>query len=113
MAKTYASDVQLESDQPIAYEQQDGIKQPFAEAHRDYVSLELAEAYEEQTGRGSGMVREDAMTQDMRPTPELAAEADRESFDDRWNNELLEASNDQVQAEQQRGDRQHENELSR
>lgn len=101
MPRTYAKDVQLESDEPIAYEQQDGIKAPFAEAHRDYVNLELVEAYEEQTGRESGMVREDGMAHDLRPTPEIAAEQDRATFDERWNNELLDAYAEQVEADSQ------------
>ena len=118
MARTYAKDVHLQSDEPIAYEQQDGIKQPFAEAHRDYVNLELVEAYEEQTGRSSGMVSDDAMTHDMRPDPEIAAEQDRQTFDERWEaerdaaqSELLEAYAEQVTSEQDQGrenDRDHE-----
>lgn len=111
MAKTHAKDVHLQSDEPIAYEQQDGIKQPFAEAHRDYVNLELMEAYEEQTGQGSGMVREDSLSHDMRPDPEIAAEQDRQTFDEKWEaeqesarSELIEAYAEQVaEADRDRG----------
>lgn len=113
MPKTHAKDVHLQSDEPIAYEQQDGIKQPFAEAHRDYVNLELMEAYEEQTGRSSGMVSADAMTHDMRPDPEIAAEQDRQTFDEKWEaerdgaqSELFNAYAEQVADEQ---DQSHKN----
>ena len=72
MAKSAASDVQ------------------FADAQHIDPRDDLLADYAEQTGqdeRGSEMVKDEAMTQDMRPPPEIASEQDRETFDAKWHAE--------------------------
>lgn len=107
MATSNGRDVKFAGQEPNALEQQDGIKQPFAEAHRDYVNLRLEESYAAQGGRQSDMVREDSLSHDMRPAPEIAADQDRETFDGRWENERvnarLEAAYD-AQADRDKGE---------
>lgn len=87
MAKSYARDVQLESDPPSALENHPGVQRYFAEAHRDYQSLELEAENDQAGGRGSEMVKEDRPEPELKPDPELAQGQDRETFNEKWSAE--------------------------
>lgn len=84
MARSAARDVQLQSDEPSPLDEHPGIKQYFQEAHRDYQPLELEQESEAEAGRGSQMVEQDKPEPELKPDAELAADQDRESFNERW-----------------------------
>ena len=82
------------SEQPSSFEKQDSIKEPFAEAQRDDVNAELEDIFAGEASSGSEMVREESLSHDMRPPPEIAAEQDRQTF-----NERLDAERNAVNAD--------------
>lgn len=97
MAKSAASEVRLARDMPNSLDQQEGISATFDDAQQPTPRADLLADYAEQSGDGereAEMVKEDAMTHDMRPPPEIAAEQDRETFDARWEAEQQNARDD-------------------
>jgi len=106
----------FDHQQPSAYELQEGISDKFADAHGQNPRDDLLADYAEQvgdTGRESEMVKDDAMTHDMRPPPEIAADVDREGFDTKWQAEQQNARDDLLAdyAEQQPSTERDEMEL--
>lgn len=97
MAKSYASDVHLAGDPPSSLDSREGISETFAELQKEDPIDDLMADYAEQTERGereSEMVKEEALNNDMRPPPEIAAEQDRETFNARWEAEQRNAIDD-------------------
>lgn len=97
MAKTAASDVHLASDVSNSLDRQEGIGDGFEEASKPIPRSDLLADYAEQIGDGereSEMVKDDAMTHDMQPPPEIAAEVDRETFNAKWEAEQQNARDD-------------------
>lgn len=97
MVRSAASDVHFASDTPNSLDQQEGISDQFADAQQIDPRDDLLADYAEQTGqdeRESEMVKEDAMSHDLNPPPEIAAEQDRETFDAKWEAEQENARDD-------------------
>lgn len=97
MVRSAASEVHLESDTPNSMDRQEGIGDGFTEASKPEPRADLLADYAEQVGDGereSEMVKDESMTHDMRPPPEIAAEQDRETFDAKWQAEQQSARDD-------------------
>lgn len=93
MATSNARDVQFPGEQPNSLDQQDPLSPKFDEV-RHNSNPDLAEIYNEQVSDGSTMVKDDELSHDLRPDPEIAADQDRASFDERWEKERLAAKNE-------------------
>ena len=78
MAKSASFGLQIGDQEPSAFEKEENIRDKFQDAHRDYVPLELEDE------EGSQMVKDDGQFHDMRPDPSIAADQDRQTFDDKW-----------------------------
>lgn len=97
MIRSAASEVHLDTDTPNSLDRQEGIGDSFAEASKPTPRADLLADYAEQAGdegRESEMVKEDDMSHDMRPPPELAAEQDRQTFNEKWEAERQSARDD-------------------
>ena len=77
MAKSASFGLQIGDQQPSTFEKQASMQQPFQDAHRDYVPLELEE-------EGSAMVKGDGQNHEMRPDPSIAEDQDRLTFNEKW-----------------------------
>lgn len=97
MVKSAASEVHFDTYKESALDRQEGISDSFEGASKPELRADLLADYADQVGDGereSEMVKEDAMTHDMRPPPEVSAEVDRETFDAKWEAEQQNARDD-------------------
>ncbi len=78
-----AKDVQLESYEEHLLSKYDEISQHFNEQGAQGQEL-VEDKREEEQQSGSSMITEDASTHEMRPSPEMANEQDRLSFNNKW-----------------------------
>lgn len=109
MATSNARNVQLESNQPSALDEHPGVKAYFDQAQAGDAALDQEQAQ----GRGSQMVEQDQPSPELKPDPDLAAEIDRQDFNERWESEQssareaylerYEQQRDQGQSGQERG----------
>lgn len=83
MATSNARNVQLESEQPSALDEHPGVKAYFDQAHAG----DAAPDQEQAQGRGSQMVEQDQPSPELKPGPDLAADVDRQDFNERWAHE--------------------------
>jgi len=107
MAKSYASTVQLNSDRESSLDRQEALSPSFQNAESDAT-------YSEQDSDGSSLVKEDDLSHDMYPDPEMRADQDKVSFDNRWEQERQAAKADLVAAyEEQTSFEDQQKELSK
>lgn len=93
MVKSHASSVQLDSDRGSNLDQHEALSPKFENAQDD-----LEAAYAEQDSDGSSMVKEDDLSHDMHPDPEIRAAQDKASFGERWEQERQASQDDLAKA---------------
>lgn len=101
MATSYGRDVKLDGQEPNSLEQHPGVQRYFAEANQN----DSQQGVEAEQGRGSSMVEGDKQQPELKPDPELAADQDRESFNEKWTSEQDAARQAMMERYQQQLDR--------
>lgn len=103
MATSNGRDVKFVGQEPNSLEQHPGVQRYFEEANQNDPAQGM-EADQEQ-GRGSSMVEQDKPEPELKPDPEIAADQDRETFDDKWASEQDAARQAMMERYQQQIDR--------
>lgn len=113
MATSNGRDVKFAGQEPNSLEQHPGVQRYFAEANQNDPAQSMET--EQDQGRGSSMVEQDKVEPELKPDPELAADQDRETFNDKWASEqdsAREAMMERYQQQIDRDDRSHDQEHS-
>lgn len=106
MATSHGRDVKLDGQEANSLEQHPGVQRYFAEANQNDPSQSME--VEQDQGQGSSMVEQDKPEPELKPDPELAADQDRETFNDKWSSEqdaAREAMMERYHQQLDRGDR--------
>jgi len=114
MATSYGRDVKFEGQEPNSLEQHPGVQRYFERASQNEPEQGLEADQED--ARGSKMVEQDQPEPELKPDPELAADQDRETFNDKWASEQEDARREllaryEAQVERDLPEPDHENSL--
>lgn len=82
----------------VLEQQADNALERYGETSQSFNNVHDNEQTQDDRGRDSNMVSNDRPTHDMRPDPEVAEQADRDRFNDRWTTERQDAKQDQEQS---------------